>query len=608
MAVTSVQTLIKRFGIFLLLMLICRLVFFGSNYTAFSSESNTAIALSFLVGLRFDITVFSILFSPLVLFHVLVFSWNENKFFSKFFTLYFITLTSLCALVNLSDAGFYKFSNKRSTFDFFQVLTAHSDTIGTVPDMIKDHWYLFIFFIGCVLLASYLSRSIKTFSIVLPTYIRIVIKVVLLSAFLIGFRGGLQLKPLRISSAAKYSSATLAPLALNTAFTMIKTSYGSDLELLNYLSEKERLDNFNLTRNYSKDTTFQSKNVVIILLESFSAEYSSLLSGNAIGYMPFTDSLMQQSLYCTNAFANGKRSIEALPAVLSSIPVLMSEPFITSNYNSNRISSPVLALKNKNYQSAFFHGGANGTMGFDNFSSLAGFDRYYGKDEYPFEKNFDGKWGIYDEPYLQYAASEMSKMKQPFISCIFTLSSHHPYSVPPSLSNNFTAGSLPIHKSISYADYALRQFFESASKTEWYQNTLFVIAADHTGPYGSEQYAKIPKVYSIPIFLYSPSDLQLKGKIKKAVQQLDLFPSIMDYLNYDQTFYSFGSSFFRSEEYPIVFYSNELYYVWNKTSLIEMSAEELGDKNQNDQSILNFVRAFTQAHNEKLKLNTLQEP
>ncbi len=137
---------------------------------------------------------------------------------------------------------------------------------------------------------------------------------------------------------------------------------------------------------------------------------------------------MQQGLTFTNAFANGKRSIEALPSILSSLPAIMDNAFVTSLYSSNPIESLAAILKNKGYQTSFFHGGKNGTMGFDNFTKLVGIDAYFGLNEYPNEEDYDGNWGIYDEPYLQYFCNQISLMKEPFFTSVFTLSSHHPYS------------------------------------------------------------------------------------------------------------------------------------------------------------------------------------
>src|SRR5690606_24672345 len=108
---------------------------------------------------------------------------------------------------------------------------------------------------------------------------------------------------------------------------------------------------------------FQDKNVVFIILESFSKEYTGL--GGRTSYTPFLDSLMQHSFVCTNAYANALQSAKGIPAIISGVPSLMDEPITTSAYGTNKLTSLPALLRNKGYQTAFYHGGTNGTMGFD---------------------------------------------------------------------------------------------------------------------------------------------------------------------------------------------------------------------------------------------------
>ena len=120
-------------------------------------------------------------------------------------------------------------------------------------------------------------------------------------------------------------------------------------------------------------------------------------------------------------------------------------------------------------------------MGFDHFAkglpdmTAISVAREYGHDE-----DFDGNWGIYDGPFLQRAVHEMDRLKEPFLSTIFTLSSHHPYSIPPAIKSQFPEGPLPIHASVRYTDACLRDFFTTAARSTWYSNTVFIITADHT--------------------------------------------------------------------------------------------------------------------------------
>ena len=305
---------------------------------------------------------------------------------------------------------------------------------------------------------------------------------------------------------------------------------------------------------------FRPLNVVVIIVESLGKEYMGAMNHHT-GYTPFLDSLCRHSTVFTNAYANGKRSIEGIPCIVSSIPALMDEPFITSTYNGNKVTSIANVLAKKGYRNYFFHGGTNGTMGFDNFSKLAGYDAYFGRKEYNNDADYDGNWGIYDEPFLQYTVKKLSESQQPFEATVFTISSHHPYLVPEKYKGRFRKGSLPIHESIGYADFSLKKFFESASHTSWYQNTLFVITGDHTAISEVPFYQTRVGMYSLPIIFYQPAD-SLVGMNDVTTSQIDILPGILDYLHYDQPYFSFGASMFdTSANHSAVNYLNGTYQI-----------------------------------------------
>jgi phosphoglycerol transferase MdoB-like AlkP superfamily enzyme len=262
------------------------------------------------------------------------------------------------------------------------------------------------------------------------------------------------------------------------------------------------------------------------------------------GFTPFLDSLIGQSL-AFKGFANGKQTIEGVPSVLTGLPNLMLGDFITSHFGSNKINSLASLLSQRGYSTSFFHGGKNGTMGFDDFTKAAGFASYYGLKEYNNEADFDGKWGIWDEKFLQFTAKKLNTFKQPFFASIFTLSSHHPYSIPPQYKGLFRKGNLPIQQAVMYSDFAIRKFFKTASKMPWYKNTLFVISADHTSEAWLPQYRNRVGEFQIPILFFKPGS-DLKGIKDKVVQQTDILPSVLDYLHYKGKFVAFGHSVFDS--------------------------------------------------------------
>jgi phosphoglycerol transferase MdoB-like AlkP superfamily enzyme len=559
--------LFKRLILVYIIYFICRILFLLFNYSYFPNLTLSEIASVFFFGLRFD--SFSIAFSNalFILLSILPFSFFYSKGYQNCLKFIFILLNTIFILVNCIDLVYFSFIKKRSTVDIvYQTIGGQTDVLKQIPYYIKDFWYVFIVGFALIYLFYKSYNRIKLYT-KNTTYLYSAKSIIIYSLFilfisgltLLGMRGGAKRVPIQLVDAGLYAKPQNVALVLNTPFTIMLTMDKSKIDELNFMPIDEAISNINPIKKYTHQN-FKSYNVVCLILEGFSKEYTGI--GNRKSYTPFLDSLMGKSLVFTNAWANGTKSIEGVAAILSSIPNLLDNPYINSSYCDNNLSSLASLLKTKGYTSSFFHGGMNGTMNFDAYSKTAGFDHYFGKNEYPNQADFDGNWGIWDEPYLKYVSKELEKTKQPFFSSIFTLSSHHPYKIPDNYSNKFPKGDLPVHESIGYADYALKQFFTNASKTNWYANTLFVILPDHTGISADPFYANTVGQHSIPILFFNPNDTSLVGKNNTTIQQIDILPSVLDYLGYNEHFFSFGQSIFSASRKNYgLFYDSGNYYL-----------------------------------------------
>ena len=566
-----IKVLIIRLAYILLALEFTRLYFYISNASKYSDTSFTEILWAFFVGIRFDIVSVGIFNSLFILLSIFPYKKIGTPIYQAILKVLFLSVNSLLLLANLLDSEYFKFSHKRSTIDVFNLING-----GDFKDMLltylSSYWFIFIILIVLVLLISYFYPKIKDEEWEAKGKFFLIKQFVLiLTVSAITFAGirGFDYKPITITSAADFASPQTVSLVLNTPFTITNTFNKKSLVEINKYSKAELQNIFSPIKQYS-DSIFYKKNVVILILESFGKEYSHLSNPSMEGYMPFLDSLSQNhALYFKHSYANGKRSILALPSILGSSPALMDRAYISSAYSANRIEGLAYLLGNEGYYTSFMHGGANGTMYFDKYCYMSGFDKYYGKDEYPNKNDYDGHWGIYDEPYLQYCIDMMGQFKQPFLNAIFTLSSHHPYSIPEKYKDRFPKGGLEIHESIAYSDYALQEFFEKAKKTDWYQNTLFVLTADHTSISNQYYYQTPQGSYAIPIVFFSPNDSLLKGESKLLAQHIDIMPSILDYLGYNKSFYAFGNSVFNSDRKNFVINQvSKRYFLTNKNKYI----------------------------------------
>lgn len=583
---TIIIKLVKQLLIVLALFEICRWLFYLFNYSAFKLlKVNEFIKIS-LIGLRFDISAILTFNSLFILLSTLPISLVSSKRYQKMLRFLFLSTNFILLLTNCIDFEYFKFIFKRSSIDLLSLASTGDDLLNLAPKYIHDFWLaLLVWAILCFILTySYNIISIPTISAqnsakIRPTLIiqilqKWLIFLLLISLCVIGVRGGIQLRPITIISAGESVSPEYIPLVINTPFSMMKSVGSTALKEKKYFSTDELKKLYSpIHKSNNGNRSFRKLNVVVIIMESFSKEYIGGLNEYE-GYTPFLDSLLKESLVFDHAFANGKKSIEGIPAVTASIPQLMNTPYILSSYSSNKINSLASLLGKYGYQTAFYHGGNNGTMGFDSFCKMAGFEKYYGRKEYPHDKDYDGHWGIYDEEFFQYFSQNLSCTPQPFLGCIFSLSSHHPYTVPDKYKGKFKKGTLVIHESIQYADYALQKFFKTASQTTWFDSTLFVITADHTSIAETPYYNNDVGRYAIPILFYMPNS-SLKGINHAVVQQTDILPSILDYLCYPTDFFAYGESVFdTSTQHVAISFLNDLYQIIEDSYVLKFDGEK----------------------------------
>ena len=283
---------------------------------------------------------------------------------------------------------------------------------------------------------------------------------------------------------------------------------------------------------------------------------------------------MEHSLVFKYAYANGRKSISAIPSLVAGIPYV-KVPYVLSHYSSNKTCSLAQCLVNEGYYTAFFHGAPNGSMGFQSFTHLTGFEDYFGKNEYNNDADYDGIWGIWDEEFFHFFAEKMNTFKEPFFTTVFSLSSHHPFNVPERYEGIFPKGPLPVHECIGYTDNALRQFFEYAKTMPWYENTLFVFSADHASAAYLKEYKNTLGAFAIPIFFYRPDNSLQQFDTTTIVQQIDILPSVLSYLHYPSDFCAFGKNVFdTTREQMSINYNNEYFQCFYKDFVLQFDEKK----------------------------------
>ncbi len=586
---------------FLLLMaiyMLSRWVFFYMNKSSFPDVTFHDMMTICLGGLRFDISALCYLNMLCIMMQFLPIKIRDTVWYQRIVKILFIVINAIGIAANSADIVYFEFGGRRTTFTIFSEFGGESNLDTIFLNSITNYWLVWVFGIAMIAIIALLyynpikqDRPKSTY----PTnkvYYTIHTIVFLIAGILVagGARGGLKLKmhPLRQDSAELYCKKPLeAAIVLNTPFTLITTAHKTGYKDPGFFAKEELDSIFNPIRNiHPKGGEMNRMNVVVFLMESFSMEYTGFFNkdkdgGNYQGYTPFLDSLLSKSYSFEYGFANGMRSVDCMPASFAGIPRYF-DPFCYFIYSNNALQGLPAMLKEEGYTTAFFHGAPNTTLGFKSFTNSIGFETYYGMDEYEHKEDFDGTWAIFDEPYLQYFARESDRIAnegQPFFLTVFTASSHEPFTIPEEHKGTFTRGDIPMHKSISYADYSIQQYFEQVKDKSWFNNTIFVFTADHCGVSYRDDYNNEMGRFLIPIFFYTPGgQLPVKYDTTRLIQQTDITPTLLGLLNYQKPFFSFGKDVFdESENYVNYVFNdrngNSMYYL--DDLMIEYSGNQL---------------------------------
>lgn len=546
---------------------ICRLAFVLVNWDVFGGNLSFGYAMSlFGAGVIFDTTAILYSNALFILLFLFPFHWKENARFYQVVRWLFTIVNSIMLITNLIDCVYFGYTGKRTTTSVLQEFQHEGG--GNLASIFLDgfinYWYLVIL-AGVLCYGLYrLFRSPKDFPIrnLKVYYLSQIVCLLLAVPFTIfGMRGGMTTatRPITISNANQYVNRPLdAGIVLNTPFAIFRTLDKQPFVTPHYMSDAEAKALYTPVHMPADSASFRPMNVVVLIVEGMTKQHLGsvnrhLDNGQYKGFMPFIDSLMTRSLSFEYSYSNGRKSIDGMPSVLSSIPNFV-EPFFLTPAALNDVSSLAGELtRHKGYTSAFFHGAMNGSMGFMAFARSVGFQKYFGRTEYNEDPNyngnadFDGTWAIWDEEFLQFYCDRMSEMKEPFVTSVFTASSHGPFALPERYIGKFPKGNNPMLETVAYADMSIQRFFEKAAKQPWYNNTLFVLTADHTSLNSYPEYTTDLGYYKVPIIFFAPGMPELQGMDhEKIVEQIDIMPSVLGLLGYDRPFVGFGQDIFHT--------------------------------------------------------------
>ena len=566
---TPLALLVWRIVLLYAVLMLCRTAFYLYN-AAVLGPLTWAEAWPLLAGaLKFDTASVVYADGVFILLSLLPLPLRERRWYRAVLFWYYVAVNAvLVVATNLADTVYFRYTQKRFTAD--EIFFADNDnSLQLVGKFMAENWYLVLLWIALTaLLAWGYRRRVREESIFSRGWAYYIGNTVIFAAAaglsVAGMRGGMtrMTRPITLSNATLYTADSgKANLILSNPFCILRTigSAGS-VKYKKHFAPEELARRFTPVHQPadSAAVNLAGRNVVVFIMESMSAEHSAYLCPEVYaerevkGFTPFLDSLMQNGLVFKRMYANGTRSIQAMPSVLGSLPSFRT-PFVLMPQSLGESRQLPAMLADKGYATLFFCGSEHGSMGFGAYARSAGVERLVSREDYEARHgtgDFDGYWGIWDEPFLQFMGEELAATPEPFFATLFTLSSHHPFVVPEQYAATLPDGYTRIHKGVAYDDQAFRRFFHRFGGEEWFRRTIFVFVADHVS---SEKFAEKTRSYPgnmhIVGFIHTP-DGALQGEVRKVTQQLDIMPTVLGLTGNTEPYFAFGRDVLNEPQRP----------------------------------------------------------
>ena len=566
---TPLALLVWRIVLLYAVLMLCRTAFYLYN-AAVLGPLTWAEAWPLLAGaLKFDTASVVYADGVFILLSLLPLPLRERRWYRAMLFWYYVAVNAvLVVATNLADTVYFRYTQKRFTAD--EIFFADNDnSLQLVGKFMAENWYLVLLWIALTaLLAWGYRRRVREESIFSRGWAYYIGNTVIFAAAaglsVAGMRGGMtrMTRPITLSNATLYTADSgKANLILSNPFCILRTigSAGS-VKYKKHFAPEELARRFTPVHQPadSAAVNLAGRNVVVFIMESMSAEHSAYLCPEVYadrevkGFTPFLDSLMQNGLVFKRMYANGTRSIQAMPSVLGSIPSFRT-PFVLMPQSLGESRQLPAMLADKGYATLFFCGSEHGSMGFGAYARSAGVERLVSREDYEARHgtgDFDGYWGIWDEPFLQFMGEELAATPEPFFATLFTLSSHHPFVVPEQYAATLPDGYTRIHKGVAYDDQAFRRFFHRFGGEEWFRRTIFVFVADHVS---SEKFAEKTRSYPgnmhIVGFIHTP-DGALQGEVREVTQQLDIMPTVLGLTGNTEPYFAFGRDVLNEPQRP----------------------------------------------------------
>ena len=525
----------------------------------------------------------------LLLLLAMPFKFTHTKYYKATLGYLWFLIIAIIIFVNIADIVYFGFFYKHIDSTLIALNNDIDPIIGFAQNYVL---YILALIIGLFYLLKVWSKIVHH-DIDDHSYISmglIFLTVLLFVAY--GARGcKTSGKPFNISDAYVTDKISGANLSISGFYSAYRNSYNmsNKNQVINFYPKDEAIQsvqdilksekttfsntNYPFQREFKYTQSSKQYNVSIILLESFSSKFMDSFNGNiGLNATPFLDGLAKDGIMFTNAYANGRQSIDGIGAVLSGIVAPANNNlYFGKGLEASKFSYLGTIFKNNGYKTIAMQSSKRNSFRVDSITRLAGFDRFYGAEDFKTHQHNEDKdkmphYGTWDGDMLNHYFKELDSMKKPFLSFAFTSTTHFPFYLPSKKYEIYPHDKKTINgyfNTMKYTDDMIKDFITKAKKTSWFKDTIFIFMADHTAPitnkeiltFEKENNIKIPsrelEHFKIPLIVYAP-DIFKPQEINTVVSQADIIPTLIDTMKFKNSFSTISNSIFNKNENSFV--------------------------------------------------------
>ncbi len=552
---------ITKTGIFILILLgiflLARIGLYIAHYDFFAELTLFETLFAFIHGVRFDLSIgLTFLFLFLLLLN-LPFKIFVSKIYNQITSWVFLLAMIVYIFILVGDILYFGYV-KRHLAD--ELLLLQGDKTFLL-DMVPVYWIETLLGFIFIAMLAYFWKKLAAIEVKKNPYPWITF-VALFLLFFVAIRGSVGTKPISVVNAYTSGNSKEASLTLNGVFTAYHYGRRSQNEDFSFYPQQEALEilglqerEFPLKKSYAQKRS--NLNVVVVMMESWSPRYIDSY-GADLGITPNFDAFAKKGVKFTNFYASGQRSIEGIQAALTGVPPIKGVPSLGFGLEIANITRLGEILERNNYEKVFLQTSKRGSFYMDAIATALGFDRYFGMEDMPplleYPDPEGAKFGWDYEGYMKLFDALESPDEQNFFAFLFTGSTHTPYPRLPAFLEKYPydGEEQSFYNLVYYSDYALGEFMKKAKTKEWFEDTVFIFTADHAMAH--YQSGEFLEGFHVPFVIYSPKHFAPAVETKIA-SQIQIMPTIIDILGFDDSFYAFDDSLFKTDAQAAFIYS-----------------------------------------------------